>query len=162
MILVRIIFLFIILLPFSFNYIFCQKVNYIGNLATVFKEGNYKENYEAGLYYLANKKWKKSIKHFKRCDYLSKKYIIHFMPLSKAYTYIGDFDSARDIALGMDIQKKRELYLLTIKRLIENKTKRKPSKLKVDSYFESSKLILKEMKKKTDKELKYGILGTNN
>ena len=162
MISMRVILFIIILFSFNYNHIFCQKVNYVGNLATVLKEGNYKENYEAGLYYMANRKWNKSVKHFKKCENLSRKDKKHLVPLFKAHAYLGDFKSAKDIASRMDVQKKKELHLLTIKRLIKNKTKRKPSKLRIDSYFESSKLILKEMKQKTDKELKFGIMGTYN
>ena len=137
------IFYFFIIMVLSQNLIFSQVYRFTGDPQIVLEEGNYKQVYNAGMYFYYDRDWELAIKFFSRCSDLTRKKTKHYSPLTWSYIYSGDYTSAIPIISKLTNRKEKQLIRLILKEVSSSKKKKKLSKREIDQVVRDKKDLIR-------------------
>lgn len=135
--------LYAIILLFS-NPISGQKYFFEGDPQLVFEEGNFKQNYNTGLFFFNTNQWKIAIKFFNRCSELTRKKTVHYKPLVWSYIYTGKYNLAKKLIPKIKNKKHNQIVRLLIKDLQKLPKRKKVSKDEIDRNYKSKKDLIKK------------------
>ena len=141
---------------FILNYVFllsnlliAQKYLFEGDPQLIFEKGNFKQNYNTGLFFYNTKQWELAIKLLKRCDELTRKKTIHYKPLAWSHIYIGDYVEAAKYLKKIKNKKHADLVRLVLKDLKKLPIRKKIAKELIDKLYREKRDLVKEAKRKT-------------
>ena len=126
------------------NPIFGQKYFFEGDPQLVFEEGNFKQNYNTGLFFFNTNQWKIAIKFFNRCSELTRKKTVHYKPLVWSYIYTGKYNLAKKLIPKIKNKKHNQIVRLLIKDLQKLPKRKKVSKDEIDRNYKSKKDLIKK------------------
>ena len=128
------------------NPIFGQKYFFDGDPQLIFEEGNFKQNYNTGLFFFNTNQWKIAIKFFNRCSELTRKKTVHYKPLVWSYIYIGKDNLAKELIPKIKNKKYKQIVRLLLKDLQKMPKRKKISKYEIDLIYQSKKDLIKRTK----------------
>jgi len=135
--------LFIILLSSIKSPVYSQEYIFVGDPKIVLEEGNYKQNYNTGMYFFYKHQWVLAIEFFSRCSELTRKKKKHFSPLTWSYIYSGEYIEAIRSISELNNRKEKLLISLLLKEITSLGTKDKLSKKEIDKIVLDKKDIIK-------------------
>lgn len=119
-----------------------QKYIFEGDPQLIYEKGNFKQNYNTGLFFYNTNQWDLAIDFFLKCNDLTRKNTIHFKKLAWCFIYTKEFDQALENINKIKNKKHKKLVKLLIKDL-ENLPKRKNiGKKQIDQIFREKKDIV--------------------
>ena len=119
-----------------------QKYIFEGDPQLIYEKGNFKQNYNTGLFFYNTNQWDLAIDFFLKCNDLTRKNTIHFKKLAWCFIYTKEFDQALENINKIKNKKHKRLVQLLIKDL-ENLPKRKNiGKKQIDQIFREKKDIV--------------------
>ena len=119
-----------------------QKYIFEGDPQLIYEIGNFKQNYNTGLFFYNTNQWDLAIDFFLKCNDLTRKNTIHFKKLAWCFIYTKEFDQALENINKIKNKKHKRLVQLLIKDL-ENLPKRKNiGKKQIDQIFREKKDIV--------------------
>jgi len=121
-----------------------QKYFFEGDPQLVFEEGNFKQNYNTGLFFFNTNQWKIAIKFFNRCSELTRKKTVHYKPLVWSYIYIGKYNLAKKLIPKIKNKKHNQIVRLLVKDLQKLPKRKKVSKDEIDRYYKNKKELIKK------------------
>ena len=127
--------------------IFSQEYIFEGDPQLVYEEGNFKQNYNTGLFFFNTRQWDIAIKFFKRCNELTRKKTIHYRPLTWSYIYTGQYKLARESYTSIKSKKHKQIVRLVIKELQKFPKRKKVSKKYVDRVYNNKIELIKKTKR---------------
>ncbi len=141
---------------FILNYVFllsnlliAQKYLFEGDPQLIFEKGNFKQNYNTGLFFYNTNQWELAIKLLKRCDELTRKKTIHYKPLVWSHIYIGDYVEAAKYLKKIKNKKHADLVRLVLKDLKKLPIRKKIAKELIDKLYREKRDLVKKAKRKT-------------
>lgn len=144
---IKLFILFYILL--QSNLLLAQKYMFEGDPQLIFEKGNFKQNYNTGLFFYKTNQWELAIKLLKRCNELTRRKTIHYKPLAWSYIYLGEYDKAVKFLNEIKNKKHVDLVKLVLKDLKRLPKRKKIGKELIDKLYRKKKDLVKEAKRKT-------------
>ena len=127
--------------------IFSQEYIFEGDPQLVFEEGNFKQNYNTGLFFFHTRQWDIAIKFFKRCKELTRKKTVHYEPLTWSYIYSSEYKLAKESLTKIKNKKHKQIVRLVIKDLQKFPKRKKVSKKYVDRVYNNKIDLIKKTKR---------------
>lgn len=131
------------------NLLIAQKYLFEGDPQLIFEKGNFKQNYNTGLFFYNTNQWELAIKLLKRCDELTRKKTIHYKPLVWSHIYIGDYVEAAKYLKKIKNKKHADLVRLVLKDLKKLPIRKKIAKELIDKLYREKRDLVKKAKRKT-------------
>ena len=128
-------------LPQGFT--FSQIYRFIGDPQIILEQGNYKQAYNAGMYFFNNRQWALAIEFLTKCSDLTRKKTKHYSPLLWSHIYSGDYTNAISLISKLRDRKEKQLVKLVLKEITYRKKKNKLSKREVDLVVMDKKDLIK-------------------
>ena len=144
---IKLFILFYILL--QSNLLLAQKYMFEGDPQLIFEKGNFKQNYNTGLFFYKTNQWELAIKLLKRCNELTRRKTIHYKPLAWSYIYLGEYDKAVKFLNEIKNKKHVDLVKLVLKDLKRLPKRKKIGKELIDKLYRKKKDLVKKAKRKT-------------
>lgn len=136
-----------------------QKYIFEGDPQLIYEKGNYRQNYNTGLFFYNTNQWDLAIEFFLKCNDLTKKNTIHFKKLAWCFIYTKEFDQALENINKIKNKKHKKLVQLLIKDLENLPSRKKIRKKQIDQFFSEKKEIILRTKKNN---IELGKLLVNN
>ena len=131
------------------NLLVAQKYMFEGDPQLIFEKGNFKQNYNTGLFFYKTNQWELAIKLLERCDELTRRKTIHYKPLAWSYIYLGKYDEAVKFLNKIKIKKHVDLVKLVLKDLKRLPKRKKIGKQLIDELYREKKDLVEEAKRKS-------------
>jgi hypothetical protein len=123
---------------------FGQEYIFEGDPQLVYEKGNYKQNYNTGLFFFHTDQWKIAIKFFKRCNELTRKKTNQYEPLAWSYIYSGKYNLAKESLARIKNKKHKQVVRLLIKDLKRLPKRKKVSKKDIDVIYKNKIDLIKK------------------
>ena len=136
-----------------------QKYIFEGDPQLIYEKGNFKQNYNTGLFFYKTNQWDLAIEFFLKCKELTRKNTIHYKKLAWCFVYTREFDQALENINKIKNRKHKKLVQLLIKDLKKLPKRKKIGKKQIDQMFrEKQDLVLRAKQK----NIELGKLLVNN
>ena len=150
------IYLFLIVFP---GQLYGQKYIFEGDPQLIYEKGNFKQNYNTGLFFYKTNQWDFAIEFFLKCKALTRKNTIHYKKLAWCFVYTREFDQALENINKIKNRKHKKLVQLLIKDLKRLPKRKKIGKKQIDQMFKEKQDLVLRAKQKN---IELGKLLVNN
>jgi len=153
-----ILFISLFLIVFS-DQSYGQKYIFEGDPRLIYEKGNFKQNYNTGLFFYKTNQWDLAIEFFLKCNELTRKNTIHYKKLAWCFVYTKEFDQALEKINKIKNRKHKKLVQLLIKDLKRLPKRKKIGKKQIDQMFKEKQDLVLRAKQKN---IELGKLLVNN
>ena len=141
------------------NQLHGQKYIFEGDPQLIYEKGNFRQNYNTGLFFYNTNQWDLAIDFFLKCNDLTRKNTIHFKKLAWCFIYTKKFDQALKNINKIKNKRHKKLVQLIIKDLKKLPKRKKIRKKQIDQIFREKKDIVLRTKQNN---INLGKLFVNN